>query len=101
MIEVIKITFNDDAVSSKSIEVMFCSSSKEAKQNILNDINNDFDEKWDTLEDAESALVDDLFFCEYDGSVFEWHDNGKGVCYTIGDVEVQKKGFSHFDAIIW
>lgn len=97
MIQIIKIFNQDNAVASKAVEVMFCSSFEEARQCILNDICVGFGEEWDSLESAANDLESDLSYCSYEDDSFVWSDNGQGVEYMIGEVDMNKKEFQCFN----
>lgn len=96
MLEIIKITTNDDSFASENVDVMFCGSIEECEEKILSDLNNEFEECWGSLKDVVSDLENDLLHCSYYNNVFEWHDNGKGVVYIIGSVDI-KSVFQHFN----
>lgn len=88
MIQIVRITFNDDKDASTSVDVMVCSSIDAAKEIILGEINKGFDGKWKSLPEAAKELNKDLTNCTWneDEKDFMWFDNGKGENYMIGRI---------------
>lgn len=102
MIQIIRLTYNDDKDASTNIDVMACSSKDCAKEIILNEINDEFDGKWKSLKDAAAELNNDLEHGHWDeDNTFSWFDNGKGETYIVGSVETHdlNRGFTHFGEI--
>ena len=102
MLQIIKITLNDDSFASKSIEVMFCNTLQECEKMILKELNNDFEKDWQSLNDAIADLENDVDYCSYDETTFVWEDNGKGCSYIIGNIDIfsRKNEFQHFNVLI-
>ena len=92
MIQIIRITFNDDKDASMSIDVMVCSAIDAAKEIILGEINKGFDGNWKTLSDAASELCEEIYHCEYDekNMSFSWEDNCKGETYKICRINMRE-----------
>jgi hypothetical protein len=90
MIQIIKISYNDDKDASTSIQVMVCSSIPCAKEVILNELNKDFEGKWKSLKEAALALNKELEHCVWfeDDRELTWMDNGKGVDYHIARINI-------------
>ena len=93
MIAIIRITYNDDGIASKSASLALVPSIEDAKEIILNELCRDFNSKWDSLQEAAKDLDNDLYDCHYDGSTFSWYDNGKGVTYIFSNFDTNKKEF--------
>ena len=101
MLQIIKITLNDDSVASKNIEVMFCDTLQDCKKMILKDLNNNFEEHWQSLNEAMADLENDMAYCSCVNATFVWQDNGKGCSYIIGNVDINNKNvFSAFNALL-
>ncbi len=101
MLQIIKITLNDDSVASKSIKAMFCNTLQDCKKMILKDLNNDFEEDWQSLNEANVDLENDMTYCSYDKDTFVWEDNGKGCSYIIGNIDINSKNeFQHFKVFV-
>jgi hypothetical protein len=92
MIQIIKITYNDDKDASTSIQVMVCSSILAAQGVILDEINKGFDGKWASLEEAAKALNKELEHCVWFEKDREltWMDNGKGADYHIARINIRE-----------
>ena len=92
MVQLTRITFNDDNYSSTDIDVMVCSSIPYAKEFILEGINKSFEGKWKSLEEAAKELGNDLSFCHWDENEksFIWLDNGKGEKYIIANINIRE-----------
>ena len=102
MLQIIKFTLNDDSVASKSIEVMFCNTLQECKKMILKELNNDFEEDWQSLNDAIVDLENDMAYCSCDNATFVWEDNGKGCSYIIGNIDINNENeFQHFNVFVY
>ena len=88
MIQIIKISYNDDKDASTSIQVMVCSSIPCAKEVILNELNKEFDGDWKSLKEAALALNKELEHCVWfeDDRELTWMDNGKGADYHIARI---------------
>ena len=92
MIQIIRLTYNDDNVGSTDVDVMVCSSKGCAKEIILNKMNENFNGKWTNLREAANELDNDIegcFFSENENT-FTWHDNGKGETYLIGSINIRE-----------
>ena len=100
MIQIIRLTYNDDNVGSTDVDVMVCSSKGCAKEIILNKMNENFNGKWTNLREAANELDNDIegcFFSENENT-FTWHDNGNGEKYNIVDIN-QKEVNTKFQSI--
>lgn len=91
-----KETFNDDSEGSITKSIKVCSSIKEAKDIVLEEINKDFENdetKWESLEDAtDDLLLSDIHsYCDND--VFMWDDNGKGNVYRFVEIDTDSKEY--------
>ena len=101
MLQIIKITLNDDSVASMNMEVMFCNTLEGCKKMILKELNNDFEEDWQSLNEAIVDLENAMTYCSYDNDIFVWEDNGKGRSYIIGNIDINSKNeFQHFKALV-
>jgi len=101
MLQIIKITLNDNSIVSKNIEVMFCDTLQGCKKMILKDLNNDFEEDWQSLNEAMADLENDMTHCSSDNNTFVWEDNGKGCSYIIGNIDINNENnFKHFNLLV-
>ena len=90
MVQIVRLTYNDDSYGSVDIDIMLCSSKDCAKEIILNEINKGFNEKWKSLDDAANELDKELYKCTFEDDTFSWFDNGKGESYTIGSLNLSE-----------
>lgn len=101
MVQVIKLISVDDSNGTEYVEVMLCKDMEQAKERVLDEMNEVFESSFLTLEEAEEVLADELSLCVYGGNTFEWFDNGNGVTYMFGSVyEERKNVFQRFCALV-
>ena len=92
MIQIIKVTYNDDSDGSMDMGVMVCSSVEKAEKIILNNLNAEFLATWKSLFAAANELNMELTNCIWDDDekLFLWYDNGKGNTYKIVNIDENK-----------
>ena len=92
MIQIIKLTYNDDSYGTTDVEVMVCSSFDAAKEVILNVLNKDFEGSWKSLDEVAEELSEELTSASWDEEekAFHWYEDGKGESYIIGRVNERK-----------
>jgi hypothetical protein len=95
---IFKQTFNDDSDCSITKSIKFCSSIKEAKKFVLDEVNKGFEYEWGCLEDASKSLLasDIVSYCDND--VFMWEDNGKGDVYRFVEIDTESKEYQVLEA---
>ena len=101
MIQIVRLTYNDDKDASVVLDIKICSSIDNAKKSILFNLCVDFDGEWNSLESAAKELCDDLSECSWDedSKVFHWMDNGKGERYIICEIEKGSLEWQHIGEI--
>ena len=92
-----KETFNDDKDASITQSIKVCSSIKEAKKIVLDEVNKDFEDEWGCLEDVTKDLLNDDIHSHCDNNVFMWDDNGKGNIYRFVEIDTESKEYQVFD----
>ena len=88
-----KETFNDDKDASITKSIKVCSSIKEAKKIVLDEVNKDFEDKWGCLEDVTKDLLIGGIHSYCDDNVFMWDDNGKGNVYRFVEIDTASKEY--------
>lgn len=84
MIQIVKLTYNDDNLGSIDAEVMPCASINTAKEIVLNEVNKIFEYNFKSLVEAVKKLSSDIDASwDEESKTFSWADNGKGETYII------------------
>lgn len=104
IILIFKEAFHDDSDGSITKSIKVCSSFEEARKNVLEEVNKDFEVfnlpnyEWGCLEDAtEDLLIGDVHsYCDND--VFMWDDNGKGNIYRFVEIDTESKEYQVIEA---
>lgn len=95
---IFKQTFNDDSDGSITKSIKFCSSIKEAKKFVLDEVNKGFEDEWGCLEDASKSLLASDINSYCDNDVFMWDDNGKGDVYRFVEIDTESKEYQVIEA---